>query len=65
MTEAADVKKVPPKARGKRYGKREQPKPLSDLDVNALLAQDPTRKAKRIDSRNAISESYQLEPVPK
>jgi ATP-dependent DNA helicase 2 subunit 2 len=61
VVEAADVKKVPPKARGKRYGKkREQPKPLSDLDVSALLAQDPRRKSMRIDPRNAISDFKDL-----
>lgn len=57
---AGDVKKVPPKARGKRFGKKEAPKPLSDLDVGALLAQDPKRKQKRIDPRNAIPEFKQL-----
>nr|POE88242.1 atp-dependent dna helicase ii subunit 2 [Quercus suber] len=60
VIQAADVKKVPPKARGKRYGKKEAPKPLSDLDVDALLAQDPVRKQKRIDARNAIPEFKQL-----
>ncbi|GAB7365487.1 hypothetical protein MBLNU230_g6560t1 [Neophaeotheca triangularis] len=57
LAAAADVKKVPPKAKGKRYGRKaEAPKPLSDLDVNALLASDPRRKQKRIDARNAIPE---------
>ncbi|KAH9827461.1 ATP-dependent DNA helicase II subunit 2 [Teratosphaeria destructans] len=60
VRESAQVKKVPPKARG-RFGKRKDaPKPLSDLDVNALLAQDPKRKARRIDPRNAIPEFKQL-----
>ncbi|KAI6886029.1 SPOC domain-like protein [Hortaea werneckii] len=60
IVKAADVKKVPPKARGRRYGRKEAPKPLSDLDVNALLAQDPSRKNKRIDPNNAIPEFKQL-----
>ncbi|KAI7647811.1 hypothetical protein KC318_g18364, partial [Hortaea werneckii] len=60
IIKAADVKKVPPKARGRRYGRKEAPKPLSDLDVNALLAQDPSRKTKRIDPNNAIPEFKQL-----
>jgi ATP-dependent DNA helicase 2 subunit 2 len=60
LVEASDVKKVPPKARGRRLGKRrEQPKPLSNLDVNALLAQDPRRKSKRIDPKNAVAEFKQ------
>ncbi|KAI7357486.1 putative Ku family DNA helicase [Hortaea werneckii] len=60
IVKAADVKKVPPKARGRRYGRKEAPKPLSDLDVNALLAQDPSRNSKRIDPNNAIPEFKQL-----
>ena len=62
VIKAADVKKVPPKARGKRYGRkgREAPKPLSDLDIGALLAQDPKRKTKRIDPKNAIPEFKQI-----
>lgn len=58
----ADVKKVPPKARGKRFGRkgREADKPLSDLDVSALLAQDPKRKTRRIDPNNAIPEFKQI-----
>jgi ATP-dependent DNA helicase 2 subunit 2 len=62
VVKAADVKKVPPKARGKRFGRkgREEPKPLSDLDIGALLAQDPQRKSKRIDPKNAIPEFRQI-----
>lgn len=56
---AADVKKVPPKVRGKRY-RKDVPKPLSDLDVAALLEQDPKRKTKKIDPKNAIPEFKQL-----
>ncbi|KAF7196411.1 ATP-dependent DNA helicase II subunit 2 [Pseudocercospora fuligena] len=57
---AGNVKKVPPKARGKRWGRKDAPKPLSDLDVAALLAQDPKRKAKKIDPKNAIPEFKQM-----
>ena len=62
VIKAADVKKVPPKARGKRYGRkaREADKPLSELDVSALLAQDPKRKTKRIDPENAVPEFKQI-----
>lgn len=60
VIKAGEVKKVPPKARGKRWSKKEAPKPLSDLDVAALLAQDPKRKTKRIDPRNAIPEFIQI-----
>ncbi|OQN97542.1 hypothetical protein B0A48_16696 [Cryoendolithus antarcticus] len=60
VIKAAEVKKVPPKARGKQYNrKRETDKPLSDLDIGALLAQDPGRKSKRIDPKNAIPEFKQ------
>ena len=60
---AAQVKKVPPKARGRKPGRkngREAEKPLSDLDVNALLAADPSRQKKRIDPKNAIPEFKQV-----
>lgn len=62
VIKAADVKKVPPKARGKRFGRkgREEPKPLSDLDIGALLAQDSKRKSKYIDPKNAIPEFKQI-----
>jgi ATP-dependent DNA helicase 2 subunit 2 len=61
--EAANVKKVPPKARG-RFGRRKDvPKPLSNLDVGALLAQDPKRKSQRIDPKNAIAEFKQVIPL--
>lgn len=60
VIKAGEVKKVPPKARGKRWSRKEAPKPLSDLDVAALLAQDPMRNTKRIDPRNAIPEFVQL-----
>lgn len=61
VIEAADVKKVPPKARGKRFGRKgREEKPLSDLDIGALLASDPKRKAQRIDPRNAVPEFKQI-----
>lgn len=62
VIEAAQVKKVPPKARGRNFGRkgREAEKPLSDLDVNALLAQDPGRQKKHIDPKNAIPEFKQI-----
>lgn len=60
VIKAADVKKVPPKARGRRFRGKDAPKPISELDVGALLAQDPKRKHKRIDAKNAIPEFKQL-----
>ncbi|KAK4635019.1 ATP-dependent DNA helicase II subunit 2 [Fulvia fulva] len=60
VIKAGEVKKVPAKARGKRYSRKEAPKPLSDLDVTALLAQDPNRKNKRIDPKNAVPEFKQI-----
>ncbi|KAK0935493.1 ATP-dependent DNA helicase yku80 [Friedmanniomyces endolithicus] len=59
VLEAANIKRVPPKARGRR-GRKEAPKPLSELDIGVLLAQDPKRKHKRIDPKNAIAEFRQL-----
>lgn len=60
VIKAGEVKKVPPKARGKRWNRKETSKPLSDLDVAALLAHDPARKGKRIDPKNAIPEFMQM-----
>ncbi|CAK3960688.1 ATP-dependent DNA helicase II subunit 2 [Lecanosticta acicola] len=60
VIKTAEVKKVPPKARGKRWSRKDAPKPLSDLDVAALLAQDPQRKGKQIDPKNAIPEFKQI-----
>lgn len=51
----ADVKKVPPKAKGKRN--RETIKPLSGLDVDALLGTAPKRA--KISPENAIPEFKQ------
>ncbi|RPA80123.1 SPOC domain-like protein [Ascobolus immersus RN42] len=58
VLQAAEVKKVPPKQKG--FGKvREQPKPLSGLDIDALLnAEDPDvqkqTKANTVSPTNAI-----------
>lgn len=62
VIKAADVKKVPQKARGKRFGRkdREADKPLSELDIGALLAKDPKRKTGRINPDNAIPEFIQI-----
>jgi ATP-dependent DNA helicase 2 subunit 2 len=60
LIQAADVKKVPPKARGKRYYKKESSKPLSNLDVGALLAQDSGRTRRKIDPKNAVAEFKQF-----
>lgn len=54
---AADIKKVPPKVRSRKF-RRDVPKPLSGLDVGALL--DTKGKRKRISSENAIPEFKQL-----
>ncbi|KAI5859390.1 SPOC domain-like protein [Durotheca rogersii] len=58
LVEAANVKKVPPRAKG-RVEKANKPKPISGLDVDALLGQ-PQNKRKRIDSKNAIPEFKQM-----
>ncbi|PKK48560.1 hypothetical protein CI102_6263 [Trichoderma harzianum] len=49
LVQAADVKKVPPKAKGKRQ--REAVKPISGLDVDALLGEE---KKGSISPENAI-----------
>ncbi|KAL1873454.1 hypothetical protein VTK73DRAFT_952 [Phialemonium thermophilum] len=51
----SDVKKVPPKAKGKR--KRETIKPISGLDVDALLGQ---KKKIKITMENAVPEFKQM-----
>ncbi|KJX97255.1 ATP-dependent DNA helicase II subunit 2 like protein [Zymoseptoria brevis] len=56
----AEVKKVPPKAKGKRGNRKPPSAPLSNLDVAALLAQDPKRKSRRIDPKNAVAEFKQM-----
>jgi ATP-dependent DNA helicase 2 subunit 2 len=60
LRQAADVKPVPPPARGKRFGKKEAPKPISSLDVDDLLRQDDHRAKKRIDPNNAVAEFKQV-----
>ncbi|KAH1385786.1 ATP-dependent DNA helicase II subunit 2 [Aspergillus fumigatus] len=55
LMEAADVKKVPPKVKGRKRI-RESEKPLSGLDVDALLHQE---KRARISPTNAIPEFKQ------
>ena len=60
LKQAADVKPVPPPARGKRFGKKEAPKPISSLDVDDLLRQDDHRAKKRIDPNNAVAEFKQV-----
>ena len=62
LKDAADIKPVPPPARGKRFGrgKKEPPKPISSLDVDDLLRQDEHRSKKRIDPKNAVPEFKQV-----
>ncbi|KAL2868659.1 ATP-dependent DNA helicase 2 subunit KU80 [Aspergillus lucknowensis] len=55
LIEVADVKKVPPKAKGRKRA-REPEKPLSGLDVDALLSQE---KRVKISPNNAIPEFKQ------
>ncbi|BCR85370.1 ATP-dependent DNA helicase 2 subunit KU80 [Aspergillus chevalieri] len=55
LADAADVKKVPPKAKGRKRT-RETEKPLSGLDVDALLHQE---KRAKISPTNAIPEFKQ------
>ncbi|KAL8946228.1 MAG: hypothetical protein Q9222_007348 [Ikaeria aurantiellina] len=53
----ADVKKVPPKVQGRRRNRNEV-KPLSGLNVEALLGTD--KKKKRLTSQNTIPEFRQM-----
>ncbi|KAF5865037.1 ATP-dependent DNA helicase II subunit 2 [Aspergillus alliaceus] len=55
LIEIADVKKVPPKAKGRKRT-RETEKPLSGLDVDSLLHQE---KRSKISANNAIPEFKQ------
>ncbi|KAF4470922.1 ATP-dependent DNA helicase 2 subunit 2 [Fusarium albosuccineum] len=55
LIEAAEVKKVPPKVKGKRG--REAVKPISGLDVDALLGEE---KKSDIDPDNAVPEFKQM-----
>ncbi|KAI0386091.1 ATP-dependent DNA helicase II subunit 2 [Hypomontagnella monticulosa] len=59
----ADVKKVPPKAKGRRE-KGHKPEPISGLDVDALLSQ-PENKRRKIDSENAIPGFKQMVELAK
>ncbi|PKS06836.1 hypothetical protein jhhlp_006912 [Lomentospora prolificans] len=57
LIEAAEVKKVPPKAKGRRQ--KEAVKPLSGLDIDALLGPDEATESserKPISASNAIPE---------
>ncbi|KAI1402222.1 ATP-dependent DNA helicase II subunit 2 [Hypoxylon fuscum] len=54
----ADVKKVPPKAKGRRE-KGKKPQPISGLDVDALLNQ-PENKRKKIEADNAVPQFKQM-----
>jgi ATP-dependent DNA helicase 2 subunit 2 len=55
VMKTAEVKKVPPKAKGKRGNRKPTSAPLSNLDVASLLAQDPKRNTRRIDPQNAVA----------
>ncbi|GLI73754.1 ATP-dependent DNA helicase yku80 [Penicillium ochrochloron] len=57
LISAANVKKVPPKSKGRKR-LRETEKPLSGLDVDALLKQEPKRT--KISAENAIPEFKQM-----
>ncbi|KAI1437697.1 Ku70/Ku80 N-terminal alpha/beta domain-containing protein [Xylaria sp. CBS 124048] len=57
LIDKANVKKVPPKAQGKRQ-KADKPKPISGLDIDALLRQ-PENKRDKIDPNNAIAQFKQ------
>jgi len=58
---AADIKRVDPKQRGRRFRKnRDAEKPMSGLDVGALLKEPATRKSRaKISAANAIPEFKQ------
>ncbi|KAJ5132310.1 hypothetical protein N7448_006468 [Penicillium atrosanguineum] len=57
LISTADVKKVPPKKKGRKR-QRETEKPLSGLDVDALLSQEPKRS--KISAENAVPEFKQM-----
>ncbi|KAJ6131560.1 hypothetical protein N7523_001266 [Penicillium sp. IBT 18751x] len=57
LISVADVKKVPPKKKGRKR-QRETEKPLSGLDVDALLLQEPKRS--KISAENAVPEFKQM-----
>ncbi|KAJ5773424.1 hypothetical protein N7457_008320 [Penicillium paradoxum] len=56
LMSTADVKKVPPKTKGRKR-QRETEKPLSGLDIDALLSLEPKRT--KISTENAIPEFKQ------
>ena len=58
---AADIKRVEPKQRGRRFRKKgETEKPMSGLDVGALLKEPATKKQRaKISAANAIPEFKQ------
>lgn len=57
LINAADVKKVPAKQKGKFKRRRDEDKPLSGLDISSLLG--PSQKSRKISSKNAIPEFKQ------
>ncbi|KAI1126669.1 Ku70/Ku80 N-terminal alpha/beta domain-containing protein [Nemania abortiva] len=57
LIDKASVKRVPPKAKGRR-DKSDRPKPISGLDIDALLKQPENKRAK-IDPDKAIPEFKQ------
>ncbi|KAI0391507.1 Ku70/Ku80 N-terminal alpha/beta domain-containing protein [Xylariaceae sp. FL0594] len=57
LIDKAIVKKVPPKAKGRR-DKNDKPNPISGLDIDALLNQ-PGNKRQKISAENAIPEFKQ------
>ncbi|KLU87525.1 hypothetical protein MAPG_06524 [Magnaporthiopsis poae ATCC 64411] len=58
LVRIADVKKVPPKVKGKR--RREPVKPISGLDVDALLDKEGPKKRAKISVENSVPEFKQL-----
>ncbi|KAK3948886.1 SPOC like C-terminal domain-containing protein [Pseudoneurospora amorphoporcata] len=60
LIKAAEVKKVPPKVQGK-HGRKDTVKPLSGLDIDALLGETrPRAKKTPISTENAIPEFKQI-----
>ena len=72
LIKAADVKKVPPKVKGRaRYRDRDSDKPISGLDIDTLLRissnnpnSNPSNKTIAIDPANAIPEFKRLMHSP-
>lgn len=72
LIQEADVKKVPPKVKGRaRYRDREADKPISGLDVEALLAKSSSstqtggpKRTVHIDPQNAIPEFKRVMHTP-